>query len=324
MKSLIIIKGQLRTWDYNKENIRDFIESVVKNTYLINNDEEFFTNQKVDVLLSCWDISYQLYPDPNEISYLQKEKNNFTEDIEFLNKSEVIDKVYIAQHSMFQAREFFQNLNFELEEEYHLQCYLTYKTSLYKRQLEHQNNSEYDFVLEIRPDVFYENKFANKKIKFPGFGEILSLNGNFTMNFFGIISAVAGDLIFCMNGKTHNIYSKELLFHYNRFLNNTYYSNAHVEKNLFFSANNLQVNDLRHAFCNAATVVRPNIDLVKLKSSNSKQDTVDHINYCDQQWRQTKEETILKKISLGADYLMEEAARLKDENNLKIKNLLMS
>ena len=321
MNTLIIVKGQLRTWSYNKLNIRKFINDVVVNTKKLDSKENFFETQKVDLLISCWDLSYQLYPDHSSISYLTKEKTDFTADIEYFKSLKIINNVYINQINYLETHEYFKNINFELEEEYHLQCYLTYKTGLKKRIIELENNLKYDVILEIRPDVYYDFMVANKQVKVPGFGEILTLHGNYIIDFMGMSSPVARDLIFYMNSDTYNIFSNEIIFHYNNFIKNKFYTTAHIEKNKFFEKNNFQVNDLMNAFCSEATIVRPNLNYELLENVKSEIEIIQHLRFKDNEWMLFKNQFTAEKIKLGVDFLKEEAQSIKINNEKKIKKI---
>ena len=326
MRMLVVIKGQLRTWDLNQKHLKTFIESFVENLTYINSDKKFLENGKVDVLLSCWDVSYQIYPYPFSISDLKKESSNLETEIQSLKTSSAIANVFVFQQKFLNAHKIFSKLNFELDDEYHHQCYLTYKTGFVKRQIEVQNNFTYDYVLEIRPDVYYEPLAASYKIKVPKFGEILSPTGNSIIDLDGMVSPSTIDLIFFMTGNTYNIFCKEIVFHYKNFSKKRFFSVSHIEKNLFYMANNFQINDLGFAFCSMFSILRPNVDPEVLRSADGGLIRFHHINQVDLEWRahkiQKMEDLIRSGKNLHEISVFEKSTK---ENNLQlIKELLNS
>lgn len=290
MNVLVIIKGQLRTWNLNKEHIQNFISSIKSNSYETSTDKKIFVDSQFDILFSYWDISYQLYPNYFDLCYVEKTKQEDFNDFEDFVKNKLSANLFYSELSTIQAISNLEKLNFELEEEYHLQCYLTYKTGLMKRKIELNTHKKYDYIIEIRPDTYYFYEEASYKIRFPKFGEILSLKGNLLTEIHGISSPATSDLIFFMSGKTYDIFTKEIFFHYETVKKNIDYSTAHFEKNIFFNANNLLINSLNNSFCSDATILRPIVDSEELKNHKAEADKNMYIKKFDIQWRNTKEE----------------------------------
>lgn len=324
MRTLIIIKGQLRTWNINKLLLKSYIENVVNRTSLRHSEKKLFHGHKIDILVSYWDVSYQLYPSPFSISYLERENLDVKEVTSFFKGMDFVENIYFDRQSFLEADKFFKEKDFELEEEYHLQSYLTYKTGLYKRKIEADNAIIYDLILELRPDAYYEYETASKILKMPLFGEILSLHGNVVSDIHGMVSAMTEDLIFFMTGQTYNIFTKEIIFHYLNYSKKKFYSTAHVEKNLFYMENNFQVNDMSNGLCSLAFILRPTADSSHLNSLADNIERTAYVRKVDNDWRGVKELELdgLIKKGLDLEFMAAYIDSVKKENLRQILNIL--
>lgn len=324
MKTLIILKGQLRTWHEGKSLLKSYINELVKTLKLQNADQMFFPTKKVDILVSCWDISYQLYPNHNQISYLYRELSDASKFREDFADCDAVDQVYFNKLNYLKVVDMFEKAGFWLDEEYHLQCYLTYQTGLTKRRIEAETKSDYDIVIELRPDVFYEYETSPKILRRPNFGEILALHGNNVLEIHGIMSPMCQDLMFCVTGKTYNIFSKEILFHYRNKLQKKPYTTAHVEKNLFYMKNNFQVNGMNHGLASMAIIIRPTIDWNKLNQMKDYIQKVSYIRQVDDSWRGDKARALdfLIKQGLPLDEKCRIEKKSRAENLEKIRNFI--
>lgn len=325
MTVLVIIKGQLRTWDLNYKYIAQFIDVAMNKLNLSTYPAEgSLPPVRADILLSCWDLSYQVYPDCYSANFLTKEKEIFTDEINEFKKSPLINEFYVHQENYLEASELFSNLKFELPEDYHFSCYLTYKTGLEKRRLEALNNKPYDLILEIRPDVYYSPTYSNVLLpKIPLFGEILSFDGAVLHTISGLLSTSINDLIFLMTGKTYDIFSKEIIFHYDHFIKKFGFTTVHFEKNLFLNKKNLIVQNLRHSLCHNPIIVRPtdSPSVITDEPNNEIQRSL-RLKIRDEEWMQEKEKNLQIILSEQQNTFGAFLNYKKNQNRNKINEVL--
>ena len=147
----VCLSGQSRTWKYCVDSIKSFLK-----------DDEY----QIDYFIHTWDCNdYRPIEtkDGNE-KYYYKSESNINEYIEAYNP-----KLYkIQSYESFKKK--FQKLNipklhFTENPNMDSQMYSFKQSIILKRLYERRNNFKYDFVLKIRPDLFFIYPSLRKNIE---------------------------------------------------------------------------------------------------------------------------------------------------------------
>lgn len=150
-KIAVCLCGQARTWNYCKENIKNFYD----NAYHDSN------NIEVDYFIHTWDINTWRYPKKDHSVFYNEPFTEHEGLCNFFNPK----KFEIENHESFieKRNALYPNVQYiTWESLYHS----IKKCILLKRTYELENNFEYDVVIKARFDCFYEphSRFLTQQI----------------------------------------------------------------------------------------------------------------------------------------------------------------
>jgi hypothetical protein len=139
----VCLCGQSRTWNYCKENIKNFYD----NSFADSN------NIEVDYFIHTWDINTWRYPNQHHHHFHDEPFTEYEDLCNFFNPK----KFEIENHESFIEKRnvLYPNVQYiTWESLYHS----IKKCILLKRNYELENNFEYDIVIKARFDCFYNPK----------------------------------------------------------------------------------------------------------------------------------------------------------------------
>lgn len=298
MRLLVNIVGQLRTWEYSHQDLGHFIGEVVAKLRMAGTDQPVFSSDaKVDILVSYWDISYQIYPDYHTVDFIRAENaSTVSGGVSYLRSLPFVENVFLHNESYQQAESLFQSLRFTLPEEHHFPSYLLFKAGLQKRRIEVEGNKTYDLVLFLRPDVLYVTRNSLSGLpSLPLDGDVYCLTKLLPLEIHGLALPVFTDLIFLMTGATYNRFTKEIVYYYENYLCGRDFTSVQHEKNFFFGDRNLIARDQRNSLCVDTVIVRPTLD-AHLWRAQTAEERYQYLRELENSWTETKNENLQKQF----------------------------
>jgi hypothetical protein len=141
IKIAVCMSGQIRTWEFCKENIQNFLK----------NDGEY----EIDYFIHTWDnndfTELVISEENSIIKFTHKKENDFQNFLEFykpkLYKIESNQKFKEKLYKKWQPTKKDEPVNTLFL------MYSFYKSIILKKLWERKNNFKYDFVVKLRPDI---------------------------------------------------------------------------------------------------------------------------------------------------------------------------
>lgn len=323
MKLLVNIVGQLRTWEHNYQDLGRFVGEVLTQLRVFGTDQPIFSAEvKADILVSHWDISYQIYPDYHAVDFIRAEDaSTISRGVSYLRSLPFVGDVFLHSESYLQAEALFESLGFHLPEEHHFPSYLLFKAGLHKRKIEADHFRAYDLVLFLRPDVFYSTKNSVWRLPaLPLAGDVYCHTRLLPLVIHGLPLPVFTDLIFLMCGETYNRFTKEVVYYYENYLRGRDFTSVHHEKSFFFGDRNLVARDLRNSLCTETVIVRPTLDQHAWQSQSSEERHL-YLRELEALWTETKNENL--RVQLSKNALVDDAVKkITEDNRRRIREAL--
>ena len=193
----VVIRGQLREWDNAKFSIINFIKTL--DNYF--DTTTFFVTWNESYIPTYHSMNFNEKPIKlGQVSVGEEERLQIVKDMSTIK----VGKIEIINKEEIKARYF---SGFSLNEEYEQISFIRYYANLLKQQYESQNDFVFNFVFDLRPDLFIIPA-ASKQIKDRAKKE----NGSFTFDSLTATFSRTHDLDFSSHfPQVNTLFTEDLL-----------------------------------------------------------------------------------------------------------------
>ena len=210
----VVIRGQMREWNNAKFSIINFIDTL--NNYF--DTTTFFVTWNESYIPTYHSNRFDVAPTKfGLVSIGETERLQIAEDLSALN----IGTIEIINKEEMKARHF---SGLPMNEEYEQISFIKYFANLLKQQFENENGIVFDFVLDLRPDLFIipsfiglieeKSKKKNGSFTFDALAPTFSRTHDFDFSnqFTQVSSLFTEDLLIFSDSSTSDLINSE--FHY--------------------------------------------------------------------------------------------------------------